>query len=344
LQLYAFGRSMTDSKSVYRQEPTYRGRIFHTWKTCALPDGLERCVRSFALQNPHASMEFYDDQQCHEFVQREFPWFYETYLAYSPGILRADIWRVLVLYRYGGVYADVDVECLRPLNELLEAVGHDSWELLLTRDHPMHERNLFGGQAMWMNDFMIAKPRARFLKRAIDAFVAQGGGNHPPWAAVMRTGPGFFAQLVEEAGGPEEASITALPWEWIHPLPDMTNEFHQKAGYLQMIRARSWREAHDPFVVHYWHHTWCRSGNMLARWGHLLHQTDGETVERRLWRFSDVNETDPYPPHLPMTHAPFNSTDPRKQIPIRKVERREERKQSRCTNRPGDRRSLPRTA
>jgi transposase len=28
-------------------------------------------------------------------------------------------------------------------------------------------------------------------------------------------------------------------------------------------------------------------------------------------------ETDPYPPHLPMTHAPFNSTDPRKQIPFR---------------------------
>jgi hypothetical protein len=26
---------------------------------------------------------------------------------------------------------------------------------------------------------------------------------------------------------------------------------------------------------------------------------------------------DPYPPHLPMTHAPFSSADPRKQIPFR---------------------------
>jgi hypothetical protein len=25
---------------------------------------------------------------------------------------------------------------------------------------------------------------------------------------------------------------------------------------------------------------------------------------------------DPYPPHLPMTHAPFSSADPRKQIPF----------------------------
>ena len=29
-----------------------------------------------------------------------------------------------------------------------------------------------------------------------------------------------------------------------------------------------------------------------------------------------VNVTDPYPPHLPMTHAPFSIPDPRKQIPF----------------------------
>jgi mannosyltransferase OCH1-like enzyme len=32
---------------------------------------------------------------------------------------RADIWRLEILYRYGGVYVDTDMECLRPLDELL---------------------------------------------------------------------------------------------------------------------------------------------------------------------------------------------------------------------------------
>ena len=31
---------------------------------------------------------------------------------------------------------------------------------------------------------------------------------------------------------------------------------------------------------------------------------------------------DPYPPHLPMTHAPFSIPDPRKQIPVSKSGRR----------------------
>jgi hypothetical protein len=32
---------------------------------------------------------------------------------------------------------------------------------------------------------------------------------------------------------------------------------------------------------------------------------------------SNLGVADPYPPHLPMTHAPFSSADPRKQIPFR---------------------------
>jgi hypothetical protein len=103
-------------------------------------------------------------------------------------------WRVLALYRHGGVYADIDVECLRPLDELLEAVGHDDWDVLLPADHPIHERIHFGGQKMWMNDFMIAKPVARFLKRVIEAFVAQGGEVRP-----NRCGVGNWTMTFNEA-------------------------------------------------------------------------------------------------------------------------------------------------
>lgn len=223
-----------------------RNKVFLSWKRLeSIPSALRPCVDSFAKVNQGSRIEFQSDEDCLDFVAREFPEFLPTYLSYPPGILRADIWRVLVLYKYGGVYADIDVECLRPLEELLAAVGHDDWELLLTTDHPVHERMHFGGRTMWMNDFMIAKPGARFLKRVIDAFVAQGGEEHHPAAAVMVTGPGLFSRLVEEAGGPEAAGITPLPWQWIHPLPDMSNEFPEKAEYLKKIRERTWREERD---------------------------------------------------------------------------------------------------
>ena len=36
-------------------------------------------------------------------------------------------------------------------------------------------------------------------------------------------------------------------------------------------------------------------------------------------RLRETQESDPYPPHLPMTHAPFSSADPRKQIPFSQI-------------------------
>ena len=116
-----------------------------TWKSARTPSSLAGCCLSFARISPNWEINLSDDDQCLAFVAKEFPDFLSCYLSYPPSILRADIWRVLVLYKYGGVYADIDVECLRPLDELLAAVGHDDWELLLSTDHPIHERIHFGG-------------------------------------------------------------------------------------------------------------------------------------------------------------------------------------------------------
>jgi hypothetical protein len=39
----------------------------------------------------------------------------KLYEAYPLGVMRADFWRYAVLYAYGGVYSDIDTQCLKPL-------------------------------------------------------------------------------------------------------------------------------------------------------------------------------------------------------------------------------------
>ena len=39
---------------------------------------------------------------------------------YRTGVEKSDILRYLLLFHYGGVYADLDVECLRPFEPLLQ--------------------------------------------------------------------------------------------------------------------------------------------------------------------------------------------------------------------------------
>ena len=59
------------------------------------------------------------DAGSREFIANHYPWFLDTFDAYPYPIQRADAIRYFVLYHYGGVYIDLDIGCLRPLDPLL---------------------------------------------------------------------------------------------------------------------------------------------------------------------------------------------------------------------------------
>ena len=59
------------------------------------------------------------DADSRDFIAKEYPWFLDTFDAYTYPIQRADAIRYFVLYHYGGVYLDLDVGCRRRLDRLL---------------------------------------------------------------------------------------------------------------------------------------------------------------------------------------------------------------------------------
>lgn len=59
-----------------------------------------------------------DDVLCDKFVQENFSAeFHQMYKDLPLGVMRADVWRVAVVYAYGGVYADIDTECVTSIGE-----------------------------------------------------------------------------------------------------------------------------------------------------------------------------------------------------------------------------------
>jgi len=281
-------------------------RVIHqTWKHASLRWPLSACADSFRKWNPDWEYRLWTDEECEKLIAEELPEFYPTYLAYPKGIFRADIFRVAVLYLRGGVYADLDVECLQPLDDLIQAVGDGKWEVLLARDHPAHEKLHWQDRAMWMNAFFVAKAGSRFLKDVL----AQYARNLELGCAfddvVGQTGPGLFSRVIEHSGhGVYGYGIRPLPWRWIYPLPNVFVHVPQTAAYKQLIHQRTWRDGEQvpmedyeegkpekaglPFVAHYWWHSYiegCREVNMLLRYAPFLLQTDGEIVERRLQRW-----------------------------------------------------------
>jgi glycosyltransferase involved in cell wall biosynthesis len=73
--------------------------------------------RMIAL-NPGWDHRFYTDVDCRDLIRRAFPALLATYDAYPTAIQRTDLFRVAAIYLFGGVYLDLDMDCLAPLAPL----------------------------------------------------------------------------------------------------------------------------------------------------------------------------------------------------------------------------------
>lgn len=53
-------------------------------------------------------LQLWTDADAREFIEKEYPWFLETFDGYPFNIQRADSIRYFVLYHFGGIYIDLD--------------------------------------------------------------------------------------------------------------------------------------------------------------------------------------------------------------------------------------------
>ena len=83
-------------------------------------------IQNWKKLNPNYTVKFYNDNDCLEFLKEEYPESYSLYYEYlssqkGAGPIKADFWRVCILYKYGGVYVDADIEPIKPIDYFLES-------------------------------------------------------------------------------------------------------------------------------------------------------------------------------------------------------------------------------
>jgi inositol phosphorylceramide mannosyltransferase catalytic subunit len=91
-------------------------RIFHQiWVgPDRLPDEYARYQETWLALHPGWELRYWTDENLPERLQRP-----EAYERLRSPVERADILRLEVVFRFGGVHVDVDFECLRPLEPLI---------------------------------------------------------------------------------------------------------------------------------------------------------------------------------------------------------------------------------
>ena len=63
----------------------------------------------------------WDDRANEEFVREHFADYFNTWASFDKNIKRLDSIRYMWMFVFGGIYADLDMECLQPLDGLLAA-------------------------------------------------------------------------------------------------------------------------------------------------------------------------------------------------------------------------------
>ena len=118
------------------------------------------------------------DASSREFIAKHYSWFLDTFDNYSYPIQRADAIRYFVLYHFGGIYIDLDIGCLRPVDPLL------IYPVILPKTIPVGVSN----------DLMFAEKHHALLEQTIHNLVNFDHSwvlNYP--TVMFSTGPMFLS-------------------------------------------------------------------------------------------------------------------------------------------------------
>ncbi|KAF9247317.1 glycosyltransferase family 32 protein [Melanogaster broomeanus] len=222
-------------------------RILHqTWKSETLPSEWINISQECRDMMPDYEYMLWTDARSREFIAEHYPWFLDTFDNYKYVIQRADVIRYFVLHFYGGIYLDLDVGCMRPLDPLLV------YPVILPKTIPVG----------LSNDLMFAEKGHPFLAQTIHNLVTFDHDwllNYP--TVMFSTGPMFL-------------SIQYTIYTSSHPItPEEPGEVRILPKSLYGKNAKL-DEAPHPFFSHFYGSSWHADDaafiGFLARWGKIL--------------------------------------------------------------------------
>jgi mannosyltransferase OCH1-like enzyme len=93
--------------------------IYLSYKTKDIPDYI---IPTWKKLNPNYDVKVYDNNDCIAFLKAYYndPIYVDIFNYIKDGPIKADYWRVCILNKFGGVYSDIDVKPMVPINEFLE--------------------------------------------------------------------------------------------------------------------------------------------------------------------------------------------------------------------------------
>ena len=205
--------STRPASAKHEQTTLFPPYMFYTAKNITQAEMDSKVFRTHCRDlNPQYELITFDDEMSRRFVSRYYPEWLQLYDGLDVPVMRADMWRYLILHKYGGVYLDNDVDCKKPIDN-----WGDVFNVQIGRNHTLigamvgieYRRPLrpsvTGGKsypdkfqvAQWT---MAAQPGHYIYYRVVElinqTITHIRSGGTPPGDAVYITGPVQFSNTV----------------------------------------------------------------------------------------------------------------------------------------------------
>jgi len=193
-------------KIIHQTAPADKSKWHEIWRKCQ-----KKWKELFPA--PKYEYKMWTDEDLDGLMKNDFPEYYDMYKGYDQNIKRFDIARYFILYKYGGIYADMDYICFKNFYDLMP-----SDKVSISESPYKHNEHL-------QNALMVSPKEHPFWIKVIEKATTRAG---PGVDVLEATGPVLVSDTYEE----NKDDVNVLPIDLYNPhkkLPE--NEKHITRHY-----------------------------------------------------------------------------------------------------------------
>ena len=218
-----------------------------------LPEFFKELMKTWKEHHPDWEYILWDNDKMNGFIQEFYPEYWIPYNSIKYNIQKWDIIRYFILYHYGGIYADVDYECLESLEQLLK---NDKG--CYFSPEPAPHVSLSGSKNYFNNALMISVPQHSFMWLVIESVFRELAANktypNKTFEVLSTTGPIFLTNLYNDYT--DISDIYIIPPELVTPLHPYDVDKYISGNEDPSFTAYIQNKLANALAIHYFMRTW----------------------------------------------------------------------------------------
>lgn len=224
-----------------------------------LPEHLKKMSESWKIYHPDWKYEFWDDERIQRFVEKYYPEYLDKFNNFKYNMQRWDCARYMILNIFGGVYADFDSICIKPINDL---INNNYCFFSLEPDRSAHHNGKIIQLATSIFGSIPDHPFLTvFLKTIFSEFKSYEFKdiNTKVWDVITSTGPVKLTEVFEDY--PRKEQIRLISHEYL-----LNCEHKNVVSVLDIILTKDFINklkgySDKTFAVHFYFYDWFRGNN-----------------------------------------------------------------------------------